>query len=64
MGGKPDERVPAKISRRTQTHLRQLTELVAQHGWEALGIQRTDLPTQISLLEEAVKLLKQKADDR
>jgi hypothetical protein len=58
------DRLPAKVTRQTQTHLRELLEIVGSRGWAALGIHRTDPPTQITLIEEAVRLLRERATER
>lgn len=62
MGGRITDRLPAKVTRQTQTHLRDLLEIVGSRGWAALGIQRTDPPTQITLIEEAVAMLRRRAE--
>ena len=44
--------------------LKDLAAYTSRHGWESLGIDRDDAPTQTALIEEAIKLLASKRKKR
>lgn len=57
-------RQAVKISDKTHAELRRVAAFAARHGWNALGIDRDDAPTQTALIEEAILLLGQRATDK
>lgn len=42
--------------------LRKLAAYTARNGWASLGIDREDPPTQTALIEEAIRLLVERAE--
>lgn len=53
-----------KITPEAHDTLRDLAAFAARNGWAALGIDRDDPPTQIALIEEAIKLLARQASSK
>jgi len=51
-----------KIPAESLDRLRDLAAECARYGWAAFGIDRTDLPTQTALIEEAIKLLAERRE--
>jgi hypothetical protein len=48
---------PIKVSPEAHRQAKRLLEVVSLRGWSAIGISRTDPPTLMSLLDEAILLL-------
>jgi hypothetical protein len=53
----PPKRQPIKIPWAAYETLRELRRHAASYGWQSLGIDRDDTPTQTALIEEAISLL-------
>ena len=62
MPGPP--RTAVKIPTKAYDELRRLAEIAAQHGWSAFGISRTDPPNLTARIEEAIRLLSERAKPR
>ena len=58
------KRQPIKIPWDAYETLKDLAAYTSRHGWESLGIDRDDAPTQTALIEEAIKLLASKRKKR
>lgn len=54
------KRMPIKIPWDAYELLKELAAYASRHGWESLGIDRDDPPTQTAVIEEAIKLLASK----
>jgi hypothetical protein len=56
-----DGRMAIKMTRAAYERAKELSALVAQHGWSSVGVERTDLPTMSAILEEAINSLAARA---
>jgi hypothetical protein len=59
VAGKPDRsnRAVVGMSKTVYERARELSAIASQHGWSALGVERTDPPTIGAIFEEAIELL-------
>jgi hypothetical protein len=60
-GSSPDKRQPVKIHKTALDTARALSGHVAAHGWQSIGVDRSDLPTIAAIIEAAIQLLADKA---
>jgi hypothetical protein len=56
-----DDRAVIKVTRNAYDRVRELSALVAQHGWACVGVKREDLPTMSAILEEAINAFAERA---
>lgn len=49
-----------KVSPNVHDQLAELVTEVSQHGWKRLGVQRGDVPTFSTIIEEALKRFKRR----
>ena len=56
--------MPIKVSAVAHREAKRLLELTSLRGWSALGIERTDPPSMMAIVEEALLLLSRQQGNR